>query len=692
MRSIDRFVFSKGDRGRNGVQDVIVDGQPVDPRGTSIACQPGAEICTFKARLLDDFFYPAKVDSEHELPPSFTVIQGNGAVSMEFATRGGRRRVLRGTIALQRSRHAQASVGSLAGTDDIQILDIPISEQERGTGDDTDTGGTSLADKWKSLPTWAKALSCIGIAAIILFCCGVLGFFGWFVGVESSKRKVQEQTLPKFVASPRAAPMNGDFSGRTVDDDGSSLRSSGRYCFPARINQQAQPPTAKQSHLDSSNRSSTQGRRPVRNNKSDGSVASGRRDPRTSSNNFPKRVSRSHSPQLFRSTYDSTMGNFREKNIPSRNPRMSAQSPTVPLSLSGGSNHGRSVGGSASVSRPSIRRHASLGPGSVQTRRTHGLSQSQHTGTQSHLPRRSSSNLSDSNRNNFNLSSRCNHANRPLTRNSYQGARTTNGLSQSQHDGRLPRRSSAFSVSGSSSHNKNNLDLSSRSTHSNRPLTRNSYHGTTSLPGRVVPRHSLGPNTTGRSEHPRGSNNTTNNNNNHGPPRIRIPVRSDQGRRLPGKQPPQFVHVAHAANSSSSDDDDDDDIASFASASTTQVRQGDTESLSESIRNQIKKPVKNIVKANKVASSPPLARTNSKTPIKKSKAVGSPTLPARGVSTTELGETRRESVKSLPNDKNRSTIKKVVTKKKKKKKKEVTEESPTISEEKQEESWGDQLD
>jgi hypothetical protein len=184
MRSIDRFSFSKGERGVDGVQVVIDDGAVVSPDEARISCQPGATVCSFRTILMDELFYPP-VFNGNALPPSNTVVQGIGAVTMEFGD-GGDRRLLRGTVHLNVSRRTQ--IGSLAGTSEVKVMDIPIAEQVRGEAKEEEDEG--FQEMWEGLPRWGQALCVIAVLLFLFLCCCCCAAFGcWMAGAEIGSKK-----------------------------------------------------------------------------------------------------------------------------------------------------------------------------------------------------------------------------------------------------------------------------------------------------------------------------------------------------------------------------------------------------------------------------------------------------------------------------------------------------------------------
>ncbi len=375
MRSIDRFVFSKGDRGRNGVQEVITNKQAVFPEETKIACQPGSIVCSFQTRLFDDFFFPVKIDETHYLPPSRTVIQGNGIVSMEFIAGSGTRHLLRGTINLHPSRRVQASAGPIAGTDDIQILNIVIAEEKRWKDRDD---AQSVSEVWKALPRWAQAMFCVGVMVFVVCCCCCLGLFGWIASVQFSKSTKQNSNK---VDAPSHRHSTADSSGRTmvvpIDDDGCPTLHPDQNLCPT-----GNPRRTHSQTLDSQPLDSTKG--PIQVRKAP-RQSSDILDPHARARNTLSGGSQHRpyrSPSLMSSTSDH--GSIREpvqgKRVPTRHSTDdSLFVPKDASSLSGGSHHPpRRISTTPSPIR-SRSRHASLGP-SIHTQ--NGLDGSRH----SHVP------------------------------------------------------------------------------------------------------------------------------------------------------------------------------------------------------------------------------------------------------------------------------------------------------------------
>ena len=179
MGSIDRFSFSKGDRGQDGVQEVINSGVPMNQ--TSISCKPGAAVCSFITLLSDVFFYPPNVPgSNQELTPINTVIQGVGAVTMVYVPAGGTggRRYLRANVELVERRIQCSTI--VAGKATIQVSNIPIAEQAKGSASGKGHAGKA-AGHWQQVPSWVHIVTFCGIAVMVLLCGCFVGFWVWSV-------------------------------------------------------------------------------------------------------------------------------------------------------------------------------------------------------------------------------------------------------------------------------------------------------------------------------------------------------------------------------------------------------------------------------------------------------------------------------------------------------------------------------
>jgi hypothetical protein len=132
------------------VQQVVDEGKPGEPTTTIIWCEPGYYVCSFRARLAENFFFPpVLLESGQELAPLNTMIRGSGVVSMEYSVSGGARRSLRTNIHLD-GRELQGA-GIYSGSDNIEVTNIPVAEQARAA--EATTPPQYARIKW-----WSKML------------------------------------------------------------------------------------------------------------------------------------------------------------------------------------------------------------------------------------------------------------------------------------------------------------------------------------------------------------------------------------------------------------------------------------------------------------------------------------------------------------------------------------------------------
>lgn len=261
---IDRFAFSKGDRGKDGVQVVIDDRRPVDQAATIIYCLPGQDICTFSTKLMDQFFFPPLDENGHSLEPINSVIQGIGSVSMAYFRGtggssgrtsaessegnldGGRHLRASFKFVMEPTRRMQEAEAVWAGVADIKVLNIPIAEKgsnggsddgkgnNRGKDKNNGSGGDGsqgpVADFYDQLPFWGQCLVWTGVAvaALLGVCCMCFLCYLGHNALVPTRKKMQ----PKQGENAREyGHYNRDREFRNDEDRDSSHEYEGKESY-----------------------------------------------------------------------------------------------------------------------------------------------------------------------------------------------------------------------------------------------------------------------------------------------------------------------------------------------------------------------------------------------------------------------------------------------------------------------------
>jgi hypothetical protein len=195
MRSIDEFTFYKNFG--SAVQKVVDKGKENEEQLSIVLCVPGQLICSFKARLKNEFFYDDDAGN----------ITGSGTLSFQFSEdyQPNRRVLVQQQVRLGlggagrgRGRGRGRSMiedveGGFAGTDTVTV-NIPVEGVPRPPGDPL-SAEENAKGWWQTSPTWLKVLVVFGtlVTAILLCCLCGLCVYSLRSRIDDEKKEDEEK-------------------------------------------------------------------------------------------------------------------------------------------------------------------------------------------------------------------------------------------------------------------------------------------------------------------------------------------------------------------------------------------------------------------------------------------------------------------------------------------------------------------
>jgi hypothetical protein len=208
MRSIDEFTFYKNFG--STMQKVIENRVESESHLTLLLCIPGQTVCSFKTRMLDDFFYSGSNGNA----------TGSGTVSMEFADTSDRR-ILTGSIGFRKTQVSAGYAGSDGITIRVPVEGVPKPNYVAAEGEE------DISSWWQTSPTWLKILSILAILNVLLLMCCLFGLCCYTVRkrIADEEKKKEEE---KNEAEERA--LDDDYMDATSSrehDDGIRISVAG---------------------------------------------------------------------------------------------------------------------------------------------------------------------------------------------------------------------------------------------------------------------------------------------------------------------------------------------------------------------------------------------------------------------------------------------------------------------------------
>lgn len=210
MRSIDEFTFYKNFG--STMQTVIENRVETETHLTLLMCTPGQTVCSFKTRMLDEFFY------------SKGNATGSGTVSMEYADTSDRR-ILTGSIGFRKTQVSTVA-GGYAGSNGVTVL-VPVEGVPRPK-DVVVEGEEDISSWWETSPTWLKVLSILAILLTLLLLCCLCGLCCFAVRSRIADEAKKEEEEKEEAEEDRALDEEYmDTTSSREQDDGIRISVAG---------------------------------------------------------------------------------------------------------------------------------------------------------------------------------------------------------------------------------------------------------------------------------------------------------------------------------------------------------------------------------------------------------------------------------------------------------------------------------